>query len=835
MRFQTSQATPPHLNRRLQLRMLSFVGLFAVVMFTLTAMNLRTRNPDSARENAVSPDSLTFEVRREQRELKDGEFVIPGDDDDGIRGQSPRTDLDQDRGLFTSRDKERGQSSRDGDKLFSRRNGSPRRESPEDLDDSPSSHRVSGRRGVTNAPAFDDDETVVKARPGADRHVPSGSPLIEDDWSSDPVAIDGASPSRRNTSTGKSAPRRDSFDIDRPLTNRNPAGERFQPSSREIDVAGFQDDLEVRSPNARGLSSRDDYIPESGRSSSSRFEDTQDQPIDLRRHRNPTQYSNSDSPPPYSEAAKARIDRRYLEIVKDNTIGIRREESEVFFWLLDHARRIPSSALERSSDHEAQYINVMTEPDRFRGELITIEGDLWRLYEFDASKNDYGVEKMYEGWVFTGDSGNHPYRIVCTSIPNDFELGENLRKPVRVTGYFFKREGYRSNGGVHVAPTLIAKKISINPMPNGIPQTAGILPYMIGAIMAVGMALLVTIVGFAIGDSRSSRQGMERMRRQPSVSFAGLTVPPADNVEETLRQLSELDKPAPVNGAYGPLFSREANRSGLAGRESQGSMDTQPISPRVQANTLQSWSTRQQALQAEIDGLRATNRTKSGNRSADDLDTDHLDVATNVLQKGKSPELPTVKTIAKPATPVSSSPVTPAASAVSVPAATPSRPVTPVAVPSPPSSAPSYAASKIAEWETEISQLTGASTETTKPISTTPPAASAPVTTVAAPSARSDSEQKTRESLIPSSAISDLKSIQATKAADQNIDEDEDLEDEERVSFDRADRDSKSFTLPGTTASTDDSIDDDVSLDDDVSSDSPKPSRWERFRRRRNR
>ena len=105
--------------------------------------------------------------------------------------------------------------------------------------------------------------------------------------------------------------------------------------------------------------------------------------------------------------------------------------------LLDHARRVPTANLHRAAQDDVQYINLMTEPDRYRGEPITIEGDLWRLYELDASRNAYGVSKIYEGWIFTGDSSNHPFRVVCTSLPSGIEPGENLRKPVKVTGYFF--------------------------------------------------------------------------------------------------------------------------------------------------------------------------------------------------------------------------------------------------------------------------------------------------------------------------------------------------------------------------------------------------------------
>lgn len=821
--------------------MLSFVGLFAVVMITVTAMNVRKSDPNSARDNTVSPDSLTFEVRREERNLKDGEFLIPGAEDDGIRGQSPRlgSSLDDDRGLFTNRNRERGVTADQDEKLFRKRSGSSHQ--PLDIDrDVP---RAADRGRVTNTPAIDDDETVVKARPARDRRPPAGSPLIEDDWSNDAIAIDGSSSGRRPSATEKPGHRHDtsadSFDdIDQP-SGRRPTAGRVQPSSREIDVARFSEDQELRSLGGRTPGSRDDYVPGVRGPVSTPIDEDLDLPIDLRRHRNPSRLSTPDSPPSHPDAAPARIDKRYLDIVKDNTIGIRKDESEVFFWLLDHARRVAPHALERAAEREVQYINVMTEPERFRGEPITIEGDLWRLYEFDAGKNDYGVGKMYEGWVFTGDSSNHPYRIVCTSIPNDMELGENLRTPVRVTGYFFKKEGYRSNGGVHVAPTLLAKRISINPMPNGIPQTAGILPYMIGAIMAVGMALLVTIVGFAIGDSRSSRQGMERLRSQPAISFAGLNVPPAVTVEETLRELSECESPSPVTGAYGPLFSRESSRFvGNPDRETsrfpaaEGGTHT----PRYQATALQSWSTRQQAMQAEIDGLRSPNRVNAGASPVDELATETLDAANHVLLKGKTTQPEPPKPISTKPAVAASNPVpavsvaTTPVSAVVTPAATAS-PATPPASPVKPAN-PAYGASKIAEWETEIAQLTQRTTESPKSIPS-PPATATPSVTRSeqqVPPAREP--QGTTPTRNSDKSAASIKPVPSPSAAENEDDED----DEDRVTYDRADRDSKSFSLADTTPEPDEPADyDDTNVEDDLSAEDEKPSRWDRFRRRRKR
>lgn len=53
-------------------------------------------------------------------------------------------------------------------------------------------------------------------------------------------------------------------------------------------------------------------------------------------------------------------------------------------------------------------------------------------------------EFYYELAVFTEDSKNHPIICCVTELPEDFPLGENLREPVRVAGFFFKSWRYYS-------------------------------------------------------------------------------------------------------------------------------------------------------------------------------------------------------------------------------------------------------------------------------------------------------------------------------------------------------------------------------------------------------
>jgi hypothetical protein len=154
---------------------------------------------------------------------------------------------------------------------------------------------------------------------------------------------------------------------------------------------------------------------------------------------------------------------------------------------------VSPTELERAGATDVLYINLMTESQRYRGEPVTIHGDLWRLYEFQAGPNDRGFKTLYEAWIFTADSDKHPYRVICTALPRGLHPGDNLRESVRVTAIFFKREGYASNGGMHVAPTLLAHRIMPFQSAHSSPSLQAIVPQLGGLASAVGLAFLVTV------------------------------------------------------------------------------------------------------------------------------------------------------------------------------------------------------------------------------------------------------------------------------------------------------------------------------------------------------
>src|SRR5690606_38597346 len=106
------------------------------------------------------------------------------------------------------------------------------------------------------------------------------------------------------------------------------------------------------------------------------------------------------------------------------------------------------------------------------------------------------------------------YRIVFTQIPAGVTLGESLNPPlpVRLTGYFFKRYGYVSRGGQHVAPMLIARTLSPIPPPVPTPADGPELRYtMIALISVIAAGVLTLAVWFFASDRRFRRSRLQQL------------------------------------------------------------------------------------------------------------------------------------------------------------------------------------------------------------------------------------------------------------------------------------------------------------------------------------
>lgn len=155
------------------------------------------------------------------------------------------------------------------------------------------------------------------------------------------------------------------------------------------------------------------------------------------------------------------LDKSLLGSVSDSTFGIPKAERPAYEAVLAQARRVPQRELERTARQAVPFGLLMLEADQYRGDVLTIEGDMRRLHRLTPVPNVAGSSESFEAWIFTADSGLNPYRVICTSLPEGFPFGDQLDPPIRVraTGYFFKRFSYATTGDHHTAPLLLAKTL----------------------------------------------------------------------------------------------------------------------------------------------------------------------------------------------------------------------------------------------------------------------------------------------------------------------------------------------------------------------------------------
>lgn len=235
--------------------------------------------------------------------------------------------------------------------------------------------------------------------------------------------------------------------------------------------------------------------------------------------------------------AAAALDKTILADVRDDTLGIRRSEADAFFAVLDHVRRVPAAELIGGSRNDVLYVNLMSDSEAFRGDIVTVSGTLRRCEEFTAN-DDRGANRLYEAWVVTGDSSGHPYRVVATALDDGVPKRGAAQLPVTITGYFFKREGYEAQSGLQVAPTILAKTIAVDGSTYRPPLASGALPVLPGIAMAIGLIFGATLIALAWSDRRQRRLPASLPLLSSSVEEAVEQVD-RRSVNEQLRELSE--------------------------------------------------------------------------------------------------------------------------------------------------------------------------------------------------------------------------------------------------------------------------------------------------------
>lgn len=236
------------------------------------------------------------------------------------------------------------------------------------------------------------------------------------------------------------------------------------------------------------------------------------------------------------------VNQAFLDGILDYSIGIRFEERDAYFRILDLARRTQLAKQEEFAQNFAEarqlsnpryakrkpsqfpvFIDMFQYPDAYRGRPVSIHGVMRRLTKIDPGKNNQGIGEAYEGWVFTDDSDGNPAVVVFLDKPEGLKVGGDIAEEVRLTGYFFKMYGYQAQESVRKAPLLLAGAVEWRKSPE--PWRAQPL----GVEVYLGITMIALLLGFVWWQG--NRREMTSVLRPREADFAQF--PPRELPHET--------------------------------------------------------------------------------------------------------------------------------------------------------------------------------------------------------------------------------------------------------------------------------------------------------------
>lgn len=222
------------------------------------------------------------------------------------------------------------------------------------------------------------------------------------------------------------------------------------------------------------------------------------------------------------------IPKEVFAEINESSLFIRQAESTAYWTVLAKVRDVPQSELEQAALQDLTYTQIFSDPDFYRGRLITLEGELVKLSRLPSRDNPAKIETVYEGWMINADSGKNPYVFHCLDKPAGLQEGDKISEKIRVTGYFFKRYQYPAKSGLtYAAPLLMAKRIRwFPPIQRKAAADPRWIPYLLGGISLVGLSLAGTLCWFMLHERQRSNAQMKRFSAPPITDFGPIEPPP---------------------------------------------------------------------------------------------------------------------------------------------------------------------------------------------------------------------------------------------------------------------------------------------------------------------
>ncbi|MCA8997811.1 MAG: hypothetical protein KDA80_12520 [Planctomycetaceae bacterium] len=244
----------------------------------------------------------------------------------------------------------------------------------------------------------------------------------------------------------------------------------------------------------------------------------------------------SSEPGGEGEGVLTRIPSHLLKDISDQRLGLLRKENEALQQVLKQVQASSADELMEAARRDVGYRVLNVEPDKHRGELLFLEGTLWRLATFPFGDPASQEDDLAQAWLFTSDSGNNPWMVLLPQKPDGIDWGNQIDRQVKVAGYFFKRYGYATEQGAYVAPLLVANSFTMPPvMPVARERTEDLTIYVIGFLVGVGCLFGIMVFWFVRSDRKFERSHL-----------AEIADSRFDASPETVAELQNLEAADPV-------------------------------------------------------------------------------------------------------------------------------------------------------------------------------------------------------------------------------------------------------------------------------------------------
>jgi hypothetical protein len=153
------------------------------------------------------------------------------------------------------------------------------------------------------------------------------------------------------------------------------------------------------------------------------------------------------------------VQPEWLKSIKDNSY-FRNAEKEAWFNFFRVISGTPDEQLKAARGIEADYIQLVDQPDFYRGKLVTVYGYVRQVSEQTPAENALGIKNYYRIVVQPTDGSYWPIFVYCVKLPPNLQTGENgAAGNMKVTGLFFKKLSYPWENGLGTAPVIVANTI----------------------------------------------------------------------------------------------------------------------------------------------------------------------------------------------------------------------------------------------------------------------------------------------------------------------------------------------------------------------------------------